>query len=79
MPTDVANLAILGDAYMADRKPELALQQFEKATALDPDNPPSRNVSAYHRSMPVKASKVSPRSNSCSGPRPRRHLSGPRW
>jgi predicted Zn-dependent protease len=32
-------LAILGSAYMADGKPELALQQFQKAAALDPDNP----------------------------------------
>jgi cellulose synthase operon protein C len=38
-PADAATLAALGDAYMADRKPELALQQFEKAAALDPDNP----------------------------------------
>src|SRR5271169_1712840 len=39
MPADAAALAILGDAYMADSKPDLALQQFEKAAALDPDNP----------------------------------------
>src|SRR6516165_5961634 len=39
MPADVATLAVLGNAYMADRKPDLALQQFEKAAALDPDNP----------------------------------------
>jgi len=39
MPADAATLAVLGNAYMADRKPELALQQFQKATALDPDNP----------------------------------------
>ena len=32
-------LTLLGNAYMANRKPELALQQFEKAAALDPGNP----------------------------------------
>ena len=37
-PADPAALAILGNAYMADRKPDLALQQFQKAAALDPDN-----------------------------------------
>jgi putative PEP-CTERM system TPR-repeat lipoprotein len=36
---DAAMLAVLGSAYMADRKPDLALQQFQKAAALDPDNP----------------------------------------
>jgi predicted Zn-dependent protease len=30
---------VLGNAYMADGKPELALQQFEKAAALEPGNP----------------------------------------
>jgi cellulose synthase operon protein C len=39
MPADAATLAVLGNAYMADHKPDLALQQFEKAAALDPDNP----------------------------------------
>jgi putative PEP-CTERM system TPR-repeat lipoprotein len=39
MPADAAALGVLGDAYMADSKPDLALQQFEKAAALDPDNP----------------------------------------
>ena len=38
-PADAATLAILGNAYMADRKPDLALQQFQKIAALDPDNP----------------------------------------
>jgi putative PEP-CTERM system TPR-repeat lipoprotein len=36
---DPATLSVLGDAYFADGKPELALQQFQKAAALDPDNP----------------------------------------
>jgi putative PEP-CTERM system TPR-repeat lipoprotein len=36
---DAVTLAILGNAYMADRKPDLALQQFQKIVALDPDNP----------------------------------------
>jgi predicted Zn-dependent protease len=31
-------LNLLGNAYMADGKPEAALQQFEKAAALDPEN-----------------------------------------
>ena len=39
MPADAATLGVLGNAYMVDRKPDLALQQFEKAAALDPDNP----------------------------------------
>jgi putative PEP-CTERM system TPR-repeat lipoprotein len=39
MPADAATLAVLGAAYMADHKPDLALQQFQKAAALDPDNP----------------------------------------
>jgi putative PEP-CTERM system TPR-repeat lipoprotein len=39
MPADAAALVVLGNAYMADGKPDLALQQFEKAAALDPDNP----------------------------------------
>ena len=39
VPADAATLTVLGNAYMADRKPDLALQQFEKAAALDPDNP----------------------------------------
>src|SRR5438445_347252 len=36
---DAATLSVLGNAYMADGKPELALRQFEKASALDPENP----------------------------------------
>src|SRR5260370_28607953 len=36
---DAPTLTLLGNAYMADSKPDLALQQFEKAAALDPDNP----------------------------------------
>ena len=36
---DAATLTLLGNAYMADQKPGLALQQFEAAAALDPDNP----------------------------------------
>jgi putative PEP-CTERM system TPR-repeat lipoprotein len=39
MPADAATLGVLGNAYMADHKPDLALQQFEKAAALDPGNP----------------------------------------
>jgi len=35
---DPATLSLLGNAYMADGKPELALQQFEKAATLDPEN-----------------------------------------
>jgi cellulose synthase operon protein C len=37
--TDAATLALLGNAYMAAGKPELALQQFDKAAAIDPNNP----------------------------------------
>lgn len=36
---DAPTLTLLGNAYMAARKPELALQQFEKAAALEPNNP----------------------------------------
>ena len=39
MPADAAALTVLGEAYMADGQPDLALQQFQKAAALDPDNP----------------------------------------
>jgi putative PEP-CTERM system TPR-repeat lipoprotein len=35
---DSETLGLLGNAYMADGKPELALQQFEKASTLDPEN-----------------------------------------
>ncbi len=37
-PPDAATLNLLGNAYMADGKPEAALQQFENAAALDPAN-----------------------------------------
>ena len=37
-PPDAKTLTLLGNAYMADGKPELALQQFEKAAALAPEN-----------------------------------------
>ncbi len=36
---DAATLSLLGNAYIVAGKPELALQQFEKAAALDPENP----------------------------------------
>ena len=36
---DAATLTVLGTAYMAAEKPDLALQQFEKAVALEPGNP----------------------------------------
>ena len=39
LPADAPTLTVLGNAYMADHKPDLALQQFEKAASLDPDNP----------------------------------------
>jgi putative PEP-CTERM system TPR-repeat lipoprotein len=39
VPPDAATLTLLGNAYMADSKPALALQQFEAAAALDPANP----------------------------------------
>ena len=39
LPPDPETLALLGNAYMADGKPALALEQFEKAAALDPENP----------------------------------------
>jgi putative PEP-CTERM system TPR-repeat lipoprotein len=39
MPADEATLSVLGNAYMAEGKPDLALQQFERAATLDPDNP----------------------------------------
>jgi cellulose synthase operon protein C len=39
LPPDATTLTLLGNAYMADRKPEVALQQFEAAAALDPENP----------------------------------------
>src|SRR5262249_33582514 len=36
---DAGTLALLENAYIADRKFDLALQQFQKVAALDPDNP----------------------------------------
>jgi putative PEP-CTERM system TPR-repeat lipoprotein len=39
VPADAATLSLLGKAYLADNKPEIALQQFEAAAALDPQNP----------------------------------------
>ncbi len=36
---DATTLSVLGDAYLADGKPDLALRQFQKAAALDPENP----------------------------------------
>jgi cellulose synthase operon protein C len=36
---DAATLALLGNAYMAAGKPDLAYPQFEKAAALAPNNP----------------------------------------
>ena len=38
-PADAKTLSLLGQAYMADGKPELALQQFQRAAALEPGNP----------------------------------------
>jgi putative PEP-CTERM system TPR-repeat lipoprotein len=38
VPPDAATLTLLGNAYMAASKPALALQQFEAAAALDPEN-----------------------------------------
>jgi putative PEP-CTERM system TPR-repeat lipoprotein len=35
---DAETLSLMGNAYMADGKPELALQWFEKAATLDPEN-----------------------------------------
>jgi cellulose synthase operon protein C len=42
MPVDATTLAVLGNAYMADGKPDLALQQFQKIAALDPENPTNK-------------------------------------
>ncbi|MBV8120816.1 MAG: PEP-CTERM system TPR-repeat protein PrsT [Alphaproteobacteria bacterium] len=36
---DAATLTLLGNAYMASGKADLALQQFEKAAAIEPNNP----------------------------------------
>ena len=36
---DADTLTLLGNAYMADGKADLALKQFERAAALDPKNP----------------------------------------
>ena len=35
---DPATLTLLGNAYLAEDKPDAALQQFDKAITLDPDN-----------------------------------------
>ena len=39
VPADAATLTLLGNAYMADSKLALALQQFQAAAVLDPENP----------------------------------------
>ncbi|MGC1888931.1 MAG: XrtA/PEP-CTERM system TPR-repeat protein PrsT [Stellaceae bacterium] len=39
LPADAPTLTLLGNAYMAEGKPDLALRQFERAATLDPDNP----------------------------------------
>jgi putative PEP-CTERM system TPR-repeat lipoprotein len=36
---EAQTLILLGNAYMAGGKPELALQQFDKAAAIEPNNP----------------------------------------
>jgi predicted Zn-dependent protease len=36
---DATTLTLLGNAYLADGRPDLALRQFEAAAALDPENP----------------------------------------
>jgi cellulose synthase operon protein C len=36
---DAPTLTLLGNAYMADQKPEQALQQYQRAAALEPGNP----------------------------------------
>jgi cytochrome c-type biogenesis protein CcmH/NrfG len=77
-PADAATLAVLGDAYMADRKPDLALQQFQKAAALDPDNPAIKTQVGVSEIDAGKASRVSPRWNRCSAPRRVRQLPDPR-
>src|SRR5207237_2522374 len=35
---DAATLALLGNTYAAMKKPALALEQFQKAAALEPEN-----------------------------------------
>jgi tetratricopeptide (TPR) repeat protein len=52
--TDAATLSVLGNAYMADDKQELALEQFEKAAALDPKIRPSKRVSRSPNSVRAK-------------------------
>ena len=42
LPPDAATLTLLGNAYMADRKPVLALQKFQEAASLDPEDPAMR-------------------------------------
>ena len=42
LPPDAATLTLLGDAYMADGKPAMALEQFEKAAVLDPQSPAAK-------------------------------------
>lgn len=42
-PPEAATFSLLGNAYIADGNPELALEQFEKAATLDPDSPQIRH------------------------------------
>jgi len=41
-PPDAATLTLLGNAYMADGKPAIALQKFREAASLDPEDPAMR-------------------------------------
>jgi len=71
-----ATLAVLGNAYVADGKPDLALQQFEKPPLSIRMTRRSRQGSAFRRSTPGRVSKVSRHSSKCSL-RPGASVAGP--
>jgi putative PEP-CTERM system TPR-repeat lipoprotein len=49
MPDDVATLGLLADAYMAAGKPDLALEEFERALRLNPADPMVGTAAALAR------------------------------
>jgi len=76
MPADAATLAVLGNAYVADGKPDLACSSSKKPPLSIRMTRRSRQGSAFRRSTPGRVSKVSRHSSKCSLPT-RRIRAGP--
>ena len=78
-PPDAATLTLLGNAYMADGKPEPALQQFEKAATLDPENATIKTQVAVAEMNSGQAGQGSQNSRRCSPAKPARPLPARPW